>query len=572
MRKLLLLTLLVAPLLYAQVKAPIDIEKDKIKLERDKKKGGGKKDIIKKKKQTEKEHKKIVRRKLKDKPKGDASRLKLPDTIINIEDKSEMLLKRNQDWRSLIPDIDRKRKGLDNPLGGPISRKDLLQRKAGKQTISSFEFTYGSFDSLFTYVSTGKEDKNLFSQIAYMRKRNNGFSKNGVSIANSLAGLDNLHIDLGGNYDEFEFSLNGNFIEKQDGLQGNTNFFQSRKRSLGIVLKTSYIFSSTANMKFELRGETGHLSLDTITSPQGLDTLGMTTRLDFGFSWARRRFLAIGLKMQYEKYDATFDSSSETRDLSVYTRGGLSLGPFYLHLGAEMHLTDLREFQFLPAAKLTLKLIKNLDIYFEFKRDLLYPDFKSAILKMPYATYIPFKDPSLEESMNGGIRYRVLGNLLLLASIKLSTFDGYYTVAPQLNGLFALSRVNDSVTITSVNLGFKYTLSETVQINLRHIQKITKTSELPYEPDMLFRMGIKFSIRNWGTILKLSGEFAGQRKDAASADLDNYFLVVLRLQQTFVKNVEGVLQVVNLLNQDYYLRDGYKEPGITVHGGMSIKF
>ena len=551
--------------LIAEVRAPVDLD-DKLK----RKKKKSKKDASGKKKKSDDKHSKIIKSTIKDKPRRDRSRLSIPDTIINIKDKSEMTIRRDQDWRSLIPGFDKKIKDKDSPFLGKVSRDDLLKKKSGKQTISSFELLYGSYRSLSTVVSTGAEFNNIFYQISYMRRQNDGFDKNGSRLGSSLSGLDNLHIDFGLNMDKFEFSVNGHFVEKLDGLQANTNYFQSRKSSIGLLIKTSYIFSSIANFQFDFESRAGKLALDAVSNPEGVDSYTGKASLIFGFSWSKRRFLSIGFSMLYESVIPESGARGEIRDFSGFIKGGFPIGSlFYINFGLKTHFQDLLNTEAAPSIKLTTKFAKNFEIYFSYYREIAYFDFKTSIIDMPYSAYSPVEDPVILNSIGTGVRMRLFSKLILSGGLFNLDYDRYYSVNSSSQNLYLLNPV--SVEIFQAVIDLKYNPFKAFLFSLRYVQRIDTSASLYFEPDTRIKIALKLSIESWGSTIKLSGDFISGRESETSG-LKDYFLLGLRFQQQFAANIYGLLQIMNILDSQYVIRENYLEPGLKVYAGINIKF
>ena len=104
-------------------------------------------------------------------------KIRLPPTIINIEDLSEMRLERDMTLRLLLPEIERARLRLDEPgrdpggyeadgrtnrrgrSGGVDGERDGSgpEGSGGKHVLSTFEITYGFHDTLGAMVSTDRK-------------------------------------------------------------------------------------------------------------------------------------------------------------------------------------------------------------------------------------------------------------------------------------------------------------------------------------------------------------------------------------------------------------------------------
>ena len=106
---------------------------------------------------------------------------------------------------------------------------------------------------------------------------------------------------------------------------------------------------------------------------------------------------------------------------------------------------------------------------------------------------------------------------------------------------------------------------------MRYVQRIDTSASLYFEPDTRIKIALKLSIESWGSTIKLSGDFISGRESETSG-LKDYFLLGLRFQQQFAANIYGLLQIMNILDSQYVIRENYLEPGLKVYAGINIKF
>lgn len=530
-----------------------------IKLSRDKQGSGEKRDIKQKQQQADKDQQ--------DRKGGD---LKLPPAVINIEDQSSMLLVRRRNTRTLLPALEQGQAGNATANGRTVWDYDPSAGKKAKQTISSIELLYGTYDALAASVSTGKEFKDFFYQVSYLRQRDEGFNKDSDRVSNSLKGTDDLHLDFGWNKDSFEASSTVRFYGRMTGLQTNTVYSQSRKNGLSLDLKSSLIFSSVANMLFSFHGSRGQIVLDNPTNQFALDDYATSAAVLFGFNWPRRRFLNVGMQVRYEKFVSDDAADSVQQDYTLFARGGFSLGDVVsISLGSGMKLVDFSDLQMTPQLKVTVKPGKVFHLIFEGNRRVSYLDFQRGILNSPYATYQPAEKTEIVLNAAGGIRFRPVESMVFLAKLRYSSYDNYYYPVMDGNGLYSWQMKND-LNLVQLEVAFRYYIHKYLNLRMELLQTFPE-DDVDYLAETVFRSTIEFTVPSIRTRVGLSADFTGKRSGGGT-QLDPALLLNLRLEQGLSDSFALQLQLDNLLNSDYRLRTAYLEPGITLRAGLSIRF
>lgn len=504
---------------------------------------------------------------------GSRSALKLPPAVINIEDRSEIRLSRNSTHSNLVPEVDRKPQERETRT--PVSLADMeriylqaRRRRRRLRSVSRFQLTYGSFDALSALVATERETAHEHYRLSYRRSRREGFERQGSTLDNSQRGLDDLRLGFTWNKSGFEAGALVSFYEEQEGLQANTNYSHAKKNVLALELRANTILSPVADLKFHFRGGKGLFVLDNPANQDSLENWSAIARLNLGFHWELRRHLNLELAARYEDFQAPFAGGSTIRDLMAGISGGMALGPaFYGAVGARFHLVNASRLEVAPRVHVTMRGSSLFTLFLEAERSLRYLDFEQGILRQPFATYTPNTEPALGWKSGGGVRFRFSEQLLLSATLHYEDYSALYVVSAAAGGLFAFQR--EAHSLLRSTLALKYHLHKQFVLDLEYRILAPDSGEIPYLANQHFSGRLEFSLAGTGTRVALEGNHLSARNNGA---LPAFFRLDLRLRQTFSPNIHGVLGLDNLLDQTIQTRDSYYQPGITLHGGVEVRF
>ena len=437
--------------------------------------------------------------------------------------------------------------------------------KTAARTLSQMEITYGTFNSLGALVMTGMERKLFSYQVTFRRNRDEGFSRDGSSIANSSTGSDDLVLDIGWSRDRFESGVSLRFAEKTTALQANTNFSQSRNTGVLLNWKGSYIFSSSGNFQFHLGVSGDRFVLDNPVNQNTVSSLGFRAGTYLNFSWASRSFFKMALTMMYQNMDSDDSVDADLKDPVFSVSGGFGFGPFLLSAGAALHIPGFEDPLAAPFAKLSVNSGGKLSFYFLVKRDITWMDHDRMLMKMPYATYSPVEKPEDCWRLGGGGKLK-LGAFVLSFSLFYLDYSRYYAPEVDANSLYILKEENPGMLeLTAESRVFLY---KTLSIRLGFVKRFLDET-ISYLPEMLLHTSLEWRIPEVKTLITIKGRLEGARNDDA---LDPYFLLDAGVRQPIIKGLSVVFIVRNLLNADYRQRVGYFEPGISLHGGVNLRF
>lgn len=530
-----------------------------IKLTRDKQGNGETRDIKQKQQQA-----------TKDQQSRTAGDLKLPPAVINIEDQSSMLLIRSRTQQQLLPDLDQGSNRTAAAGSLTLWDYDTASGRKAKQTISSIELLYGTYDALTASVSTGKEYQDFFYQVSYLRQRDEGFNKDGDRVSNSLRGTDDLHLDFGWTKDSFEASSTVRFFGRMTGLQTNAFYSQSRKNGLSFNLKSSLIFSTVANMNFVFSGSRGQIVLDNPTNRFALDDYATSAKVSFSFNWPKRRYLQVGMQVRYEKFASDQAVDSVQQDFQLFAKGGFSLGnSVSIALGSGMKLVDFSELQMTPSLTVTLKPWKAFHLLLEAERSVEYLDFQRGILDAPYALYQPLETPEKQLRFGGGVRFRPSESMVFSAKCRYHIYDSYYIPAAAGSGLYSWQLLG-RLEMLQLEFAFRYYVHRYLNLRVEYLHSLPE-QQTAYLAESRLRSTVELTVPSILARIGLTAEYIGAR-DGDSGALDGYLLLNLRLEQGLSDSFALLVQLDNLLDSDYRLRSRYLEPGITLRAGLSIRF
>lgn len=145
------------------------------------------------------------------------------------------------------------------------------------------------------------------------------------------------------------------------------------------------------------------------------------------------------------------------------------------------------------------------------------------------------------------------------------------------SGLFDVRRMED-VQLTELQLGGSGEISSGLRmqgsfsLNSDHLQQaglFGKDDRLPYRPDYLLKGQVDVSLP-WQLELEGRAELLGERRRGVNLPgrLPEVLLVHARLGRDFGRHLRADVNVQNLLNRDYVIWEGYREPGVQIFLGV----
>jgi len=513
-------------------------------------------------------------------------KIRLPPTIINIEDLSEMRLERDMTLRLLLPEIERARLRLDEPGRDPAGsvadgRTNRRGRSGGvdggrdgsgtegsgaKHVLSTFEITYGFHDTLGAMVSTGMEFRDMAWQVRYGRRRDEGFDVDGKRLANSLRGSDSLVFDFSWNKNAFDLVTGVAFTGEMKGLQGNTNYSQLRNIGLDLRLQAGYILSSVSRLRVDfLLGHGAHV-LDHPLSRRELENYSADASATLAMQWPGRMSLALDSGIIFEESTAS-DSGIQESSVTAFSGGGrfgFSLGPVSLSLGGRILAGT--ETWFSPFLDANWRLSAELAFFGDIGREVFFLRFRQSVLGH---SFVSAELPSLPVDrmrMAAGARWQPSSSLSLVGTVVHAVYARYPGLEENGRGLYAYTFSNPDVTTISAEMRLSPGQWLTVKAGW---QQRLMSDEIPWLPDWEMDAAVEFTVPDSGTTL---GTVLAIRGDRNVPGLGAYTLLDLRLLQSLGSTSSIVVEVRNLLGTVWRARPLYAEPGLTLHAGFSARF
>lgn len=512
-------------------------------------------------------------------------KIRLPPTIINIEDLSEMRLDRDMTLRLLLPDIERARLRLDEPGRDPAngqghgsSKRDRTAKIDGgidgsdrdgsgtRHVLSTFELTYGFYDTLEALVSTGLESRNMAWQVSYRRARDEGFDKDGKRLANSLRGRDSLVFDFAWNKNAFDLSAGVDFSGNMIGLQGNTNYSQLRTIGLDARLQAGYIVSTVTRMKFDFFLGHGTHVLDHPSTRKEIENYSADAIFKIDMQWSRRMNLQtdVGLVFDESTDSQTGVHENSTTAFSGGSRFGFSLGPVSITLGGRI-LAGVKTW-FAPSADANWRLSPEFSFFGDIGREVFFLRFRQSVLGEQFVSPVLPVLPVDRFRVAWGTRWQPSSNLSLVGTVVHAAYLRYPGLVENADGLYEYSFSNPDVMTVSAEI--RWMPGPWLDLKTGWQHRLT-SSDVPWLPDWDVSSSINFLIpdseTSMGVVVKIEG-------DRNLPGLGAYTLVDLRLQQALSTTSSIIVDVRNLLGTSWRERPLYWQPGLTLHAGFSARF
>ncbi len=341
-----------------------------------------------------------------------------------------------------------------------------------------------------------------------------------------------LSVDSDGRYEGYGFSTGAGFrtLQISDKLQGNkSNAFDN--------------------------GFYGYLD---VNKPFGSILAGASAEINFG------SIMGKGVLFAQANVNASFDFG---KDLSVRAMAGLQAsesqaGVTKGGLKAEGSLEYRFDHNFTFHAGILSGLEKN--SYYDNAQFNPYIS-TTSIVEFPYNVFLLkgflYYHPNEVLSLSGGIKFGVMDDTPVFVSLDSAVFRTSYQSVTQASIIF--EGMFEATTIDNIVCN--------IFINFTNMADNNKSR--PYQPKLRLSSSYK---RQWfdsfGTIIGL--DYVGERY----ADIDNkksldaYIDVKLKFNYNIFEDLQGFLNIDNLLNSDVYIWDYYKERSIYISAGVFWKF
>jgi len=176
-------------------------------------------------------------------------------------------------------------------------------------------------------------------------------------------------------------------------------------------------------------------------------------------------------------------------------------------------------------------------------------------------------EPVQGTQVRGGVSYRDTDNYAFYtretASNIIGTFDTFYTLNYQ----------------DATDLKIFAGISQQIIGNVFWLDadghwrrpRLSNNEKIPFEESFTIRSALSFRpvkrllFEGWG-------EFAGSRENPAGSDLDSFLLLGTRLELIVTERIGVYGKIVNLLNQEYEIWQGYEEREFQAIAGITIIF
>lgn len=508
-------------------------------------------------------------------------KIRLPPTIINIEDLSEMRLERDATLKLLLPDIERARLRLDEPgqdleltgetnqqgrFSNPSGGRDGSKESRNKHILSTFEIMYGFYNTLDAMVSTGMELQDLAWQIRYARHRDEGFEIDGKRRANSLKGRDSLAFDFSWNKNVFDLVTGVVVSGEMTGLQGNTNYSQLRNIGLDLHLQAGYILSSVSRVRVNfLLGHGTHV-LDHPLSRQELENYSADATATLAMQWPGRLSLSLDSGIIFEESTASEPGLREN-SVTAFSGGarfGFSLGNISFSLAGRVLAGT--ETWLAPALDVNWHLSPQLVFFGDLGREVFFLRFRQSVLGQAFVSAELPSLPVDRKRMAAGVRWLPSNNFSLVGTLVHAAYNRYPGLEENGRGLYAYTFTSPSV--TSISAETRFASGEWLSLKAGWQQHLMSEA-VPWLPDWELDATIEFVIPESKTSLETALAIKGDRN---LAGLGAYTLLNLRLLQPLGSTSSIVVEARNLLGTRWKMRPLYDEPGLTLHAGFSARF
>ena len=141
--------------------------------------------------------------------------------------------------------------------------------------------------------------------------------------------------------------------------------------------------------------------------------------------------------------------------------------------------------------------------------------------------------------------------------------EGYYSAA------------FEDATILKVYGGFTQDLKpEVLWFNANgywQLPELSDGTQIPYSETLSLKTALTFRPKNY-LLLEGWGEFAGGREDHNGEDLSSFVLIGGRFELSITENIGVYGKLLNLLNENYEIWQGYKERGFQGYVGFTFLF
>ena len=388
------------------------------------------------------------------------------------------------------------------------------------------------------------------------------------------------------------FFNNFNHLPSVEGVGTVADFGTARNEYEGITFRTAVRNSVNTVEGWEASVNGFVHSIDLLADPQFLSTAAdeWGIRADGQREWAGNRLnetFNIKADLQVGSVDQTVTGGSESWSVAGFSGGYQRLFNYKTNVVADIgfyHVSDAVEnstFYLAPKIGVTHSLFNGLKIRGEASG---LPEHRSLMdylrenrflsqnteLQHSYTVELLGElviEPVQGTLVRGGVSYRDIDNYAFYSreveSDITGTFNTFYTLNYQDATDF---KIFAGVSQQIVNNVFWLDADG-------HWRRpeLSNGDDIPFEETFTLRSALSFRpverllFEGWG-------EFVGSRENPAGSDLDSFLLLGTRLELTVTNRIGVYGKIVNLLNQEYEIWQGYEERDFQAVAGITIIF
>jgi hypothetical protein len=447
------------------------------------------------------------------------------------------------------------------------------QQKIDSEKINvDMQVLYGHYDNMLSTINLSQEKENFVYLLSSYFKRSNDFGYGKRKFENTSFYVNNVGFTSNINVkDNWKLIPEAEVDNESRGMYDNDIYHREEKDEVKLSIKNIIKFTTSFEGYVTIGGASyAHRlrAFDKVNEVQSrFDQMNLEGGGELIWSASNRVRLSGGFtQYDYSPHEFERDRFWESEivdDFNITRNFGVSFGlNFDYHQGEDWLLFPIFAFSFKGYKYFSMVCLYRYDLV-PFRPEVFY-------LKQKFIN--PAYDLPPAKVHHGELKadFRLNKIFVLKGSFLAEKSDNFYNYYSVTGNVLSAETVEVKSYITRGDANLALYKTVLVLMFSYEYSYFDADKNITYHPEQTFSNSIKYNGEKWK--IEWSNKFFDKVYIDPDSEkkLHDVFIGYFDIQRKMLDSFYAYFRIENLYNSEYFLRDGYPEPGIIVFGGLRI--